>query len=106
MGTQSTRDEPQSLRRELLKPVIRAAGIVTGIIGAADLFVFLLGQSFELGEGLELATGLLPVLTFCGFILLFRRNLVPPLRWFLLDFSLGAAGSFLVMNFVVARHVL
>ncbi|MCP5118686.1 MAG: hypothetical protein GY953_48365, partial [bacterium] len=58
MGTQSTQDEPQSLRRELLKPVIRAAGIVTGIIGAADLFVFLLGQSFELGEGLELATGL------------------------------------------------
>ena len=85
---------------------MRAAGVVAGILGAVWLFMSLLGQSFERGEGLEVATVILPVVAFVSFVVLHRADRWAPLRWFLLDFSLASMVAYMVMQFVVARHVL
>lgn len=90
----------------LFRPLVRASGAAAGILGTVWLFMFLLGQSFELGEGLEMATVALPVLAFTCLVVLHLVHRLAPLRWFLLDFSLASMVSFLVMQFVVARYVL
>ncbi len=94
------------MRSFLEKPLARGLGLALGIIGTTNLFFYLIAQSFEFGEGLEVATVALPLLAFGSLLVLHWRNRFALFRWFLLDFSIASMITFLVMHFVVAKHIL
>jgi len=103
-------DHPESHSSEPGLPVLRlrlvqAAGVLSGILSAVWVFLYLLGQSFEYGEGLEMATVLIPVVALAAFLLLWKRRTRPLWRSFSLELFASSLVTYLLMQLVVVRLI-
>ena len=85
--------------------LVQGAGVLTGALSTVWLFLYLLGQSFEYGEGLEMATVLIPVTALTAFLLLWKRATHRLWRSFTVELFASSLVAYLLMQLVVVRLI-
>ncbi len=85
--------------------LVQGAGILAGVLSTVWVFLYLLGQGFEYGEGLEMATMLIPVAALVAFLLLWKRKAHRLWRSFAVELFASSLVTYLLMQLVVARLI-
>jgi hypothetical protein len=89
----------------LISKIAEGLAVFAGIASTVWTFLYLLGESFEYGEGIEVATALIPAIAVVLFLWFVRQKKHPFVRTLLLDFFVAAFVAYLVMQFVVVKVI-